>query len=64
MNQAHTEFKFPQIKAHPWNKVFMKHKVEPLFVDLISKVLCYDPGMRPKALEVLNHPYYNELRHE
>lgn len=21
MNQNYTEFKFPQIKAHPWNKV-------------------------------------------
>jgi glycogen synthase kinase 3 beta len=22
MNPQHTEFKFPPIKAHPWNKVF------------------------------------------
>jgi len=24
MNPNYTEFKFPQIKAHPWSKVFHK----------------------------------------
>ena len=24
MNPNYTEFKFPQIKAHPWSKVFSK----------------------------------------
>lgn len=24
MNPNYTDFKFPQIKAHPWNKVFSK----------------------------------------
>ena len=33
MNQNYTEFKFPQIKAHPWNKVF-RSKATPEAVDL------------------------------
>ena len=37
MNPNYTEFKFPQIKAHPWHKVF--HKGMPLeAVDLVSRL--------------------------
>ena len=35
MNPNYTEFKFPQIKAHPWNKVFSK-RMPPDAVDLVS----------------------------
>ena len=42
MNQNYTEFKFPQIKAHPWNKVF-RSKASPEAVDLMSKLLVYTP---------------------
>eukprot|EP00951_Prasinocladus_malaysianus_P026890 scaffold239844_cov43-Prasinocladus_malaysianus.AAC.1 len=36
MNPNYTEFKFPQIKAHPWNKVFRKHMPGDA-VDLVSQ---------------------------
>ena len=35
MNPNYTEFKFPQIKAHPWTKVFSK-RMPPDAVDLVS----------------------------
>ena len=35
MNPNYTEFKFPQIKAHPWTKVFSK-RLPPDAVDLVS----------------------------
>lgn len=35
MNPNYTEFKFPQIKAHPWSKVFSK-RMPPDAVDLVS----------------------------
>ena len=35
MNPNYTEFKFPQIKAHPWAKVFSK-RMPPDAVDLVS----------------------------
>jgi hypothetical protein len=38
MNPNYTEFKFPQIKAHPWSKVFHK-KLSPEALDLISHLL-------------------------
>lgn len=37
MNPNYTEFKFPQIKAHPWTKVFSK-RMPPDAIDLVSIV--------------------------
>eukprot|EP00339_Tiarina_fusa_P018076 CAMPEP_0117034398 /NCGR_PEP_ID=MMETSP0472-20121206/24494_1 /TAXON_ID=693140 ORGANISM="Tiarina fusus, Strain LIS" /NCGR_SAMPLE_ID=MMETSP0472 /ASSEMBLY_ACC=CAM_ASM_000603 /LENGTH=377 /DNA_ID=CAMNT_0004743559 /DNA_START=26 /DNA_END=1159 /DNA_ORIENTATION=+ len=61
MNQNYTEFKFPQIKPHPWSKVF-RSRAPPEAVDLISKVLRYSPEKRVKPLEACAHPFYDELR--
>jgi len=63
MNPGCQDFKFPQIKAHPWNKVF-KGKPDPLAVDLISKLLVYEPKKRPKAIEVLEHKFFDDLRNQ
>jgi glycogen synthase kinase 3 beta len=35
MNPNYTEFKFPQIKAHPWTKVFSK-RMPADAIDLVS----------------------------
>lgn len=61
MNPNYTEFRFPQIKAHPWSKVF--HKRMPAdAVDLVSKLLQYSPHLRFNALEACAHPFFDELR--
>jgi glycogen synthase kinase 3 beta len=62
MNNEATEFKFPQIKAYPWVKIFRNKYVEDSFIDLISTLLVYDPLVRAKPLKALLHPYYDELR--
>ncbi|KAJ7298385.1 hypothetical protein O6H91_09G117100 [Diphasiastrum complanatum] len=61
MNPNYTEFKFPQIKAHPWHKVFHK-RMPPEAVDLVSRLLQYSPNLRCSALEALVHPFFDELR--
>lgn len=61
MNPNYSEFKFPQIKAHPWNKVF-RSKTPPDAIDMISKILVYNPEKRPRPLEILLHPFFDELR--
>lgn len=61
MNPNYTEFKFPQIKAHPWHKIFDK-RMPPEAVDLVSRLLQYSPNLRSTALEALAHPFFNELR--
>ncbi|XP_045796821.1 glycogen synthase kinase-3 homolog MsK-3 isoform X1 [Trifolium pratense] len=61
MNPNYTEFKFPQIKAHPWHKIFHK-RMPPEAVDLVSRLLQYSPNLRSTALEALVHPFFDELR--
>ncbi|KAH7542908.1 hypothetical protein FEM48_Zijuj02G0125100 [Ziziphus jujuba var. spinosa] len=61
MNPNYTEFKFPQIKAHPWHKIFHK-RMPPEAVDLVSRLLQYSPNLRCSALDALIHPFFDELR--
>ncbi|KMZ71458.1 putative Protein kinase [Zostera marina] len=61
MNPNYTEFKFPQIKAHPWHKIFHK-RMPPEAVDLVSRLLQYSPNLRSTAVEALTHPFFDELR--
>ncbi|KAL1531638.1 Shaggy-related protein kinase epsilon, variant 2 [Salvia divinorum] len=61
MNPNYTEFKFPQIKAHPWHKIFHK-RTPPEAVDLVSRLLQYSPNLRYSALEACIHPFFDELR--
>jgi serine/threonine protein kinase len=63
MNPNYTEFKFPQIKAHPWKKVF-RSRTPADAIDFISKVLVYDPSERLTPMESLQHPFFDELREE
>ncbi|CAA3008740.1 Glycogen synthase kinase-3 homolog MsK-1 [Olea europaea subsp. europaea] len=60
MNPNYTKFKFPQIKAHPWHKIFHK-RMPPEAVDLVSRLLQYSPYLRCTALDALTHPFSNEL---
>eukprot|EP01101_Sappina_pedata_P005925 TRINITY_DN2828_c0_g1_i1.p1 TRINITY_DN2828_c0_g1~~TRINITY_DN2828_c0_g1_i1.p1 ORF type:complete len:495 (+),score=179.86 TRINITY_DN2828_c0_g1_i1:144-1628(+) len=61
MNPNYTDFRFPQIKGHSWNKVF-RNRTPPEAIDLISKLLQYTPLSRTKPFEGLTHPFFDELR--
>ncbi|KAK7821636.1 shaggy-related protein kinase eta [Quercus suber] len=61
MNPNYTEFKFPQIKPHPWHKVFQK-RLPPEAVDLVCRFFQYSPNLRCTALEACIHPFFDELR--
>lgn len=60
MNPNYVEHKFPQIKPHPFNKVF--RKASPDAIDLITRLLEYSPGVRLSAIEAMAHPFFDELR--
>ncbi|KQJ94186.1 hypothetical protein BRADI_3g09067v3 [Brachypodium distachyon] len=60
MNPNYTEFRFPQIKAHPWHKIFHK-RMPPEAIDLASRLLQYSPNLRCTALEACTHPFFDEL---
>ncbi|KAL1142389.1 hypothetical protein V6Z11_A11G094100 [Gossypium hirsutum] len=61
MNPNYTEYKFPQIKAHPWHKIFHK-QLPPAAVDLVSRLLQYSPNIRCTSLEACAHPFFDNLR--
>ncbi|CAG0894561.1 unnamed protein product, partial [Darwinula stevensoni] len=61
MNRNYSEFKFPQIKAHPWQKVF-RARTPPEAIDLVSKLLEYTPSARLTPLRACAHPFFDELR--
>lgn len=60
MNPNYMEHKFPQIKPHPFNKVFRKADANAL--DLIARLLEYTPTERLAAVDAMVHPFFDELR--
>jgi len=60
MNPNYMEHKFPQIKPHPFNKVF--RKASPDAIDLISALLEYTPTQRLSAIDAMCQPFFDELR--
>ena len=61
MNPNYTEFKFPQIKPHPWTKVF-RSRTSPDSIDLVSQLLQYEPNHRPNGVGAIVHEFFDELR--
>ncbi|XP_055912489.1 protein kinase shaggy isoform X2 [Eupeodes corollae] len=61
MNPNYTEFKFPRIKSHPWQKVF-RIRTPPEAISLVSELLEYTPSARITPLKACAHPFFNELR--
>ncbi|TRM61702.1 kinase-like domain-containing protein [Schizophyllum amplum] len=63
MNPNYMEHKFPQIKPHPFSKVF-RPRTSPEAIDLVAKLLEYTPSARLSAVESMVHPFFDELRVE
>jgi serine/threonine protein kinase len=61
MNPNYQEFRFPQIKAHPWHKVF-RNRTPPMAIDLVCRLLDYTPATRLTPLEACAHAFFDELR--
>jgi serine/threonine protein kinase len=52
---------FPAFPARDLQSLFTKCPLEPAGVDLLKKMLIYDPDRRIGADEALKHPYFDEL---
>ncbi|KAK6621406.1 Glycogen synthase kinase-3 beta [Polyplax serrata] len=61
MNPNYTEFKFPQIKCHPWLKVFRARTPQEA-IELVSLLLEYTPSLRLNPLQACAHSFFDELR--
>lgn len=64
MNPNYNEYRFPIIKAYPWNKVFKNKVITEDFVSFLNSIMCYEPNLRTKPLKVLLHPFFDELRQQ
>ncbi|KAF7825163.1 two-component response regulator ARR17-like [Senna tora] len=59
MNAIYTEFKFPQIKAHPWHKVMLvialtiRSMPRSLWYDMVKQSIMTTAENGPRALELL-----------
>jgi len=61
MNPNYTEFKFPQIKPHPWTRVFRPRTPQDS-IELVSQLLEYTPSKRISPLDACAHELFAELR--
>ena len=62
MNPNYNSFNFPNIQKRDLKDVFHQCN-DPTAIDFMSKLLVYIPQNRLSAAEVLNHPFFDELRH-
>jgi len=61
MNPNYMEHRFPQIKPHPFSKVF-RPRTAPDAIDLISHLLEYTPSARLTSVQAMAHSFFDELR--
>jgi len=61
MNYKCSEINLPKVKRHLWSSIFPP-RTSPSGIDLVSKLLIYNPKERLRAEEVLVHPFFDELR--
>jgi len=60
MNKDYPKGRLPDIPRAPWSKVF-RHLPEDEPLDVIEKILVYDPNERPKAAQLLLHPWFADM---
>jgi glycogen synthase kinase 3 beta len=63
MNPNYMEHKFPQIKPHPFSKVF-RPRTPVEAIELVSHLLEYTPTTRLSAIEAMCHAFFDDLRQE
>ncbi len=51
---------FPKFRPYPWSKL-VPH-LEPAGVDLLNRLLSFDPVLRITARDALAHPYFADLQ--
>lgn len=61
MNSANADFKYPTISGKSWSTIF-RGSTTPDTIELIQRMLCYNPEIRTKSIEACAHPFFDELR--
>jgi serine/threonine protein kinase len=63
MNSCYEYFEFPAVQKVSWEQV-LKSAATPPAVDLLNKILTYNPGSRISPLEICAHSFFDQLRDE
>jgi len=53
--------KLPKIPQKTWKEVFEGKTNDAIYMDLVEKLLVYEPSKRLTPYQALCHPYFNEL---
>ncbi|KAI8985061.1 kinase-like domain-containing protein [Pilobolus umbonatus] len=61
MNPSYMEHRFPQIRPHPFSKLFRSRTPDDA-IAFISKIIQYEPLKRLPAFDSLADPFFDELR--
>ena len=54
--------KLPNINHKLWKDIFKDKSDDDLFIDLVDKLLVYEPKKRLSPYQALNHPFFDELK--
>ena len=54
--------KLPNINHKLWKDVFKDKTDDDLFIDLVDKLLVYEPNKRLYPYQALNHPFFDDLK--
>jgi len=54
--------KLPKINKKPWKDVFKEDNLDPIYIDLIDKLLVYEPEKRLGPYQALLHPFFDDLK--
>ena len=61
-NEFKGVIKLPNMVKKPWKDVFKDKIVDENFIDLVDKLIVYDPEKRLTPYKALCHPYFDELK--
>lgn len=53
---------FPRFPPKPWHELVPSLATDPLALDLLSRLLVYDPRQRLTASQALDHPWFKDVR--
>ena len=54
--------KLPNINHKLWKDVFKDKTDDDLFIDLVDKLLVYEPKKRLSPYQALNHPFFDDMK--
>ena len=62
LNGKYKNIKLDKVPKKSWIDVFKNYNSDPLYIDLVGKLLVYEPETRLGPYKALCHPYFDDLR--